>query len=233
MDERRKRAGAVAAVLVIFMAAAAVLLLEGCAMIAPALGAAQVESVANTGVLVDGAPSLTVVVPNGAVRVAAGEAGRVAAVVTRRGLGPDRDAAQAAHDNLRVTFAQQGDRVTLEAMRIRELRPGEGDEAILEVSVPEGTALTVRVGNGQVEVEPAGAGVEVDVANWQVAVTPRAGEAFSFEGMVSNGTVTSGYSAIEGGAGQLVEAAGAVGDEPAYGVGVVVGNGEIRIEPGR
>lgn len=234
MDERRRRLGAVAAILVIFIAAAAVLLLEGCAMLArPAVGARQVESVENTGVLVEGAPRLSVVVPNGRVRVAIGEAGRVAAVVTRRGQGPDKAAAQAALDNLRVAFAQRGDLVTLEALRIRELGPGQGDEALLEVTVPEGTALDIRVGNGQAELVPAGADGTVAVTNGQVTVTPRSGDAFGFEGKVSNGTITSGYSEIRGATGQQVEAGGTVGKQPTYSVGVSVGNGEIAIRAAR
>ena len=71
-----------------------------------AASALRAESVENIGVLVEGAPALTVVVPNGRVRVAAGKAGRVAAVVTRRALGPDRGAAQAALDNLSVVVFQ-------------------------------------------------------------------------------------------------------------------------------
>lgn len=232
MEKQRRRAGAVAAILIIFMAAAAVLLLDGCAVITTrATGdLATYESVEQTGVLVEGVPTLTVRVPNGSVHVVPGEEGRIGAVVRRIGKGEDEQAARASHDNLRVAFSQRGDQVTLDASRRWELGRNQEDEVSLEVSVPAGTRLDIKVTNGQANVGPVGGAVAVRVENGQIAVTPPAGDAFTFEARVVNGTITSGYGAIRVGERQdRVDAT--VGEAPAYTIETRVTNGQIFVGP--
>ncbi|HMQ31717.1 MAG TPA: hypothetical protein PKD53_13405 [Chloroflexaceae bacterium] len=232
MDKQNRLPVMIAIAVMLF--AAIFVALSGCGMVAlPGVEPARVESVERTGVLVEGAPALTVSVPNGEVRVAVGEAGRVGAVVTRRGYGPDEAAAQAAHDSLAVAFSQRGDEVRLEATLAEQLRQAQSHEAILEVSVPPGTGLTIELANGIVEVAPAGADVTVELANGQVTVLPGAADAFSLDARVNNGTIESGYAEIVGGAGQQLRATGIVGAEPGYAVTVAINNGQVFVRPAR
>jgi hypothetical protein len=203
--------------------------LGGCAAISTTVRQRQVESVAQMGVQVNGVPNLTVIVPSGSVKLHTGEAGRVAAVVTRHGYGPTGESAQAAHDNLDVAFSQQGIVVTLEARRLGSLQQGQSDEAELDVTVPAGSTLTVRVANGEAVVTPAGGDVAIEVLNGSVTLYADAGDSFGFVGHVANGTIQSAFPGVSSQAGQNIDVDGQIGDEPAYTISVTCANGIIAL----
>lgn len=203
--------------------------LTGCAAIATTLDQRQVTSSEQLGVLVEAAPALTIIVPNGSVRLHAGEAGRVAAVATRRGYGRTSADAQAALDGLEVAFSQQGAQVTLEARRLRPLGQGQGDEAELDVTVPAGASVVLRVDNGEVVAAATGGDLTAEVLNGMITLTPAKGDAFSFTGEVANGSIQSAHPEIRSATGQGLEASGSVGDGPGYTIRASVANGIIAL----
>lgn len=203
--------------------------LSGCAMVQTAIERKQVASTEQLGVQVDAAPSVTIVVPNGTVKLHTGEAGRVAVVATRRGYGGSDAEAQAAHDNLEVGFSQRGPEVTLEARRVAQLPGGQSDEAALDVAVPAGSAVTIRVANGEIVATPAGADLRADVQNGTVTLYVPKGDSFTFAGSVANGSFLSAFPEVGSKSGQDVNVGGAVGDAPAYTVEATCANGIVAL----
>ncbi|MFV9504597.1 MAG: hypothetical protein AB4911_08510 [Oscillochloridaceae bacterium umkhey_bin13] len=213
----------------------ALVVLNGCvALLGTTITRQHVESHEQTGVWVEGTPSLKVIVPNGNLKVLPGESGRIAATITRHGYGPDQALAQQAHDNLEVNFSQQGSAVTLEA-RPRTTLPNEASDQIdLEVRVPLGSRLELNVANGEVVVRPVGADVITSLANGTVTLNPAPEDSFSFNASVANGAVLSGYPAITGAQGQMLRIHGEVTQDSApYSLVVNLMNGTVALEPQR
>jgi hypothetical protein len=203
--------------------------LSGCAMVQTALDRKQISSTEQLGVQVDAAPSVTIIVPNGNVKLHVGEAGRVAAVATRRGYGASDAEARAAHDNLEVGFTQRGPEVTLEARRVAQLPDGQGDEATLDVAVPAGSAVTIRVANGEIVATSAGADLSADAQNGTITLYVPRGDSFTFAGSVANGSFMSAFPEVGSKSGNDVKVGGTVGDAPGYSVEATCANGVIAL----
>lgn len=203
--------------------------LTGCAAMAIPIDQKQVASTEQLGVLVEAAPEVTIIVSNGSVKLHAGEAGRVAAVATRRGYGETSAQAQAAHDSLEVVFTQEGPEVTLEARRVGAIGQGQSDEAELDVTVPVGSSVVIRVANGEIVATPPGGNVTADVKNGTITLNPSKGDTFAFSATVANGTIQSGYAEISSQSGQDATTAGTVGGEPAYTIEASCTNGIIAL----
>lgn len=207
--------------------------LTGCALVQTTIERRQISSTEQLGVQVETAPTVTIVVPNGNVKLHAGEVGRVSAVATRKGYGPSAAAAQAAHDNLEVAFTQRGPAVTLEARRLAALSDGQSDGADLDVTVPAGSTVTIRVANGEIVAAPAGGDLDADVKNGTITLYVPEGDSFGFTGEAANGMVQSAFPAIASKSGQDLTVDGTVGDEPAYTITATCANGIIALNKAR
>lgn len=207
--------------------------LTGCATLTTIVDQRRVESTEQLGVLVGAAPTVTIIVPNGSVKLHVGEAGRVAAVATRRGYGESDAAARAAHDGLEVAFTQRGDAVTLEARRLHALGQAQSDEAELDVTVPAGSAVEIRVANGEIVATPPGGNLRADMQNGTITLSPAKDDSFSFSAAVTNGTIQSAFAEIAPAAGQNLAAEGRVGAEAAYTITATCANGIVALNKAR
>ncbi len=119
---------------------------------------------------VGSAPRLAIRSSNGRTLVRGVEGNTIAVEATKRAIGPN---AQARLQDIEVTTAQDGDTVTVEDRRVSAPRPLESGGVTVDyvVTVPTGTAVDVRSGNGAVAVETVRGGVIIDAGNGRVALT--------------------------------------------------------------
>ncbi len=119
---------------------------------------------------VGSSPRLVIRSSNGRTLVRGAEGNTIAVEATKRAIGPN---AQARLQDIEVSMTQDGDTVAVDERRVAAPRPLESGGVSVDyvVTVPPGTAVDVRSGNGAVVVEGIRGGVTIDAGNGKVAVT--------------------------------------------------------------
>lgn len=152
-----------------------------------ALAAAAVAGCAELSpfaVTASGAQSLEVAIPadaaavavrvemfNGQIEVRAGDPGRVAAVVTTRGVGTSSAEAEADRAKIRVTLDANPDgSVLLRAVYQPNPASPNNRAASAVVEVPPAAALDLRTSNGEVRTRGVGGAVDVRTSNGAVTL---------------------------------------------------------------
>lgn len=196
-------------------------------------GDVTTEASETQGVIVEGVPSLVVNHFAGNVVVRDGEAGRIAAKLTKQSRLPDEADAQAQLDQIVMAFTQSGIDVTLNIEGPDNIAEAvRTPSADLELLVPPGTRLTINQGAGDVTVERPGGDVAVNLGAGNAAVQLPEDAAFR---LVVTGGVADVKSEFEGvsGGGLAADIDTTVGDSPTQTLTFNVGAGEVRLEKAR
>jgi DUF4097 and DUF4098 domain-containing protein YvlB len=178
---------------------------SGCsAILANAVRAKKVE---QRSFYVQRPPAVTVETFNGEITVSAAESNKVEAVVTKTGSGATQEAAEADLENVKLDFAQDGDKVRIVATRTGPKMIGSSGASI-DLKVPPASSLslttsngelvskgvqgeiTARSSNGQIEVDGARAKLDLETSNGEVKVDAI--------GAVVNARSTNGNVAFNG-----------------------------------
>jgi hypothetical protein len=193
-------------------------------------GDVTIEASETQGVVVEGVPTLVVNHFAGNVVVRDGEAGRIAADLTKQSRLPDEAEAQAQLEQIVMSFTQQGTDVTLTIEGPDNLAEAiNAPRADLELLVPPGTRLTITQGAGDVTVERPSGDVAINLGAGNATV--RLPEDATFR-LVMTGGVAEVKSEFEGvpSGGLAADIDVSIGGSPTQTLTFDVVAGEVRLE---
>jgi len=140
---------------------------------------------------------------NGTIKATAGSDSKVVATVIKRGRGWTEEDSERDLDRIKVTFSQDGDKVSVIAERAGIVEADGGVE--IEVSVPAGSTLDFATSNGTIEtsgitgpikatssngrIDLDGCQGEVDVDTSNGDIDIRSAEVVSVKAETSNGAI--------------------------------------------